>query len=185
MLSKDDIKLHEVVELKKKVENLEDDIESIIYDEEVAVDDYASIPSMNLEGKIIRIKGQKATLLTLDGLSIEVEKNKLHKIEPPKASTKRMSASHYEDKINASLGLELNIIGMHRDEALDALKKYIDACIVKNIKQVRIIHGFGSGVLRKMVHEYLSTLKGVKYRLGDIHEGGGGATVVILHDWAH
>ena len=181
-LSKDDIKLHEVVELKKKVENLQDDIESIIYDEELSIGDYASIPSMNLEGKITRIKGQKATLMTLDGMSVEVEKNKLHKIEPPKSNSTKMKSSHYEDKINTSLGLELNIIGMHRDEALEALKKYIDACIVKNIKQVRIIHGFGSGVLRKMTHEYLSTLKGVKYRLGDIHEGGGGATVVILHD---
>ena len=181
-LSKDDIKLHEVVELKKRVNNLEDDIESIIYNEEIKVDDYVSIPSMNLEGKITRIKGQKATLLTLDGLTIEVEKNKLHKIEAPKSSPSKMKSSHYEEKINTSLGLELNIIGMRRDEALDALKKYIDACIVKNIKQVRIIHGFGSGILRKMTHEYLSTLKGVKYRLGDIHEGGGGATVVIFHD---
>ncbi len=181
-LSKEDIKLHEVVELKKKVENLQDDIESIIYDEEINVGDYASIPSMNLEGKVIRTKGNKATLMSLDGLTVEVEIKKLHKIEPPKASSTRMKSSHYEDKINTSLGLELNIIGMRRDEALDALKKYIDACIVKNIKQVRIIHGFGSGILRKMTHEYLSTLKGVKFRLGDAHEGGGGATVVILHD---
>ena len=181
-LSKDDIKLHEVVELKKKVDNLQDDIESIIYDEDIKVGDYASLPSMNLEGKVTRIKGSKATLMSLDGISVEVEIKKLHKIEPPKSSSSKLKSSHYEDKINTSLGLELNIIGMHRDEALDALKKYIDACIVKNIKQVRIIHGFGSGVLRKMTHEYLSTLKGVKYRLGDIHEGGGGATVVILHD---
>ena len=181
-LSKEDIKLHEVVELKKKVENLQDDIESIIYDEEINVGDYASIPSLNLEGKVIRTKGSKATLMSLDGLTVEVEIKKLHKIEPPKASSTKMKSSHYEDKINTSLGLELNIIGMRRDEALDALKKYIDACIVKNIKQVRIIHGFGSGILRKMTHEYLSTLKGVKFRLGDAHEGGGGATVVILHD---
>ena len=181
-LSKDDIKLHEVVELKKKVDNLQDDIESIIYDEDIKVGDYVSLPSMNLEGKVTRIKGSKATLMSLDGISVEVEIKKLHKIEPPKSSSSKLKSSHYEDKINTSLGLELNIIGMHRDEALDALKKYIDACIVKNIKQVRIIHGFGSGVLRKMTHEYLSTLKGVKYRLGDIHEGGGGATVVILHD---
>ena len=71
---------------------------------------------------------------------------------------------------------------MRRDEALIALKKYLDDCFVKNIKQVRIIHGFGSGILRKMTHEYLDTLKGVKYRSGDMHEGGSGATVVILHD---
>ena len=81
-----------------------------------------------------------------------------------------------DDDIVIYTGYTKNEIG----DKVEALKKYIDACIVKNIKQVRIIHGFGSGVLRKMTHEYLSTLKGVKYRLGDIHEGGGGATVVIL-----
>ena len=71
---------------------------------------------------------------------------------------------------------------MRRDEAKEALINYIDACIVKRYKVVRIIHGFGSGTLRKMVHEYLSTLKNVTYRLGDINEGGGGATVVTFND---
>lgn len=181
-LSKDDIKLHEVVELKKKVENLQDDIETVFYNEEISIDDYVSMPSMNLEGRVIRLKGNKATLMSIDGFEIQVEKAKLHKIEAPKVNIVKNKNEHYEDKINTNVGLELNIIGLHRDEALDTLKKYIDACMVKNLKQVRIIHGFGSGVLRKMTHEYLSSLKGVRFRLGDFHEGGSGATVVIFHD---
>ncbi len=181
-LSKEDIKLHEVVELKKKVESLQDEIEQIIYDEDINIDDYVSVPSLALEGRVIRFKGKKAILRSNDGMDIEVEKNKLHKIEAPKISQVKSKKGAYEDKINTNVGLELNIIGMRRDEALIALKKYLDACFIKNIKQVRIIHGFGSGILRKMTHEYLDTLKGVKYRLGDMHEGGSGATVVILHD---
>ena len=181
-LSRGDLKLHEVVEIKKELTDLKDTPMDIIYDEEVEINDYVSLPELNIEGKIIRFKGDKAVIVTLDGMNVEVKKNKLHKIAPIESTTVKSKGTNYEDKINTSVGLELNIIGLHKDEALDALKKYIDACIVKNIKQVRIIHGFGSGVLRKMTHEYLSTLKGVKYRLGDIHEGGGGATVVILHD---
>ena len=115
-------------------------------------------------------------------MSYDIELNKLHKIAPPKGNVVRKDNANYESKINTSVGLELNIIGMHRDEAKEALIKYLDNVRIKNIKQVRIIHGFGSGVLRKMVHEYLDTLKGVKYRLGDGSEGGGGVTVVILHD---
>ena len=181
-LSSGDLKLHEVIELKKKIEKLEEEEPVIIYDEKINVNDYVSVPHLNIEGKVIRTKGNKATLITRDGMNVEIEINKLHKIPEPVSSKVTAKRQDYEKQINTNVGLELNIIGMHRDEALNALKKYIDACYMKNLKQVRIIHGFGSGVLRKMTHEYLSTLKGVKFKLGDINEGGGGATVVILHD---
>ena len=181
-LSSGELKLHEAIELKKKVENLQDEEPVIIFDEEIRIGDYVSVPHLNLEGKVTRLKSNKAYLLTNDGMSVEIEINKLHKIPTPEVKKVSSKNQHYEDKINTNVGLELNIIGMHRDEALEALKKYIDLCYIKRLKQVRIIHGFGSGVLRKMTHEYLSTLKGVKYRLGDINEGGGGATVVIFND---
>ncbi len=181
-LSSGDIKLHEAIELKKKVNDLKDEEPIIIYDEKIDIDDYVSAPHLNLEGKVVRLKSNKAQLITTDGMSVEIEINKLHKITPPKQEKVSLKRNDYENKINTNVGLELNIIGMHRDEALEALQKYIDTCYIKNLKQVRIIHGFGSGILRKMTHEYLSSLKGVKYRLGDINEGGGGATVVILHD---
>lgn len=181
-LSSGNLKLHEVIELKKKVENLKEEEAVIIYDEKINLNDYVSVPYLNIEGKVSRLKGNKATLITSDGMSVEIELNKLHKIPEPTKKVVTNKKQNYESQINTNVGLELNIIGMRRDEALEALKKYIDACYMKNLKQVRIIHGFGSGILRKMTHEYLSTLKGVKYRLGDSSEGGSGATVVYLHD---
>ena len=69
---------------------------------------------------------------------------------------------------------------MHVEEANSALVKYIDNCRLKHFKQVRIIHGFGSGALRKMTRDYLDTQKDLSYRAGDGSEGGGGATVVIF-----
>ena len=181
-LSGGNLKLHEAIELKKKVEQLKDEETQIIYDEEIQEGDYVSLTSLSINGKVTRINGKKAHILSSDGLSYDIEINKLHKVDAPKSNVVKNRNSNYETKINTNVGLELNIIGMRRDEAKEALEKYLDNCRIKNIKQVRIIHGFGSGILRKMVHEHLSTLKGVKYRLGDINEGGGGATVVILHD---
>ena len=180
-LNNPDIKLHEVIELKKKLDNLKDEVEEINYNEPIQINDYVSLPSLNLEGRVIRIKGNKAHISSNDGFEIDVEIAKLHRIEEPK-TTKIKSRDRYEDKINTSVGLELNIIGMRRDEAKDALIKYLDNCMLKHLKQVRIIHGFGNGILRKMVHEELSKMKNVKFRLGDINEGGGGATVVIFND---
>lgn len=182
-LSNGDLKLHEAIEIKKKVENLKDEEPIIEYNEEIKLGDYVSVPHLNIEGKVDRLTSSKAHIITIEGLGIDVDINKLHKVNRPKDKVSiKSKQQNYENKINTSVGLELNIIGMHRDEAQEALIKYLDSCKIKNLKQVRIIHGFGSGVLRKMVHEYLSNLKGVKYRLGDISEGGGGATVVILHD---
>lgn len=180
-LNNPDIKLHELIELKKKLDNLKDEVEEISYNEPIQINDYVSLPSLNLEGRVIRIKGNKAHISSNDGFEIDVEIAKLHRIEEPK-TTKIKSRDRYEDKINTSVGLELNIIGMRRDEAKDALIKYLDNCMLKHLKQVRIIHGFGNGILRKMVHEELSKMKNVKFRLGDINEGGGGATVVIFND---
>ena len=182
-LSNDNLKLNEAIELKKEVSDMRDEVEALInYDEEVKVNDYVSIPSLSLSGKVISLNSKKGRVRTSDGMLVDVEVNKLHKISAPKNNKVLKDKTNYEYKINTNVGLELNIIGLHVDEAKDALIKYLDACRIKNIKQVRIIHGFGSGALRKMTHEYLSSLKGVKYRLGDGSEGGGGATVVILHE---
>ena len=182
LLNNPNISMHEVVELKHKLEALEDEVEDVTYNEKISVNDYVSIPSLDLEGKVQRLKGDKAHILSSDGLSFDVNINKLHKIDAPKPITNIKSKARYEEKINTSVGLELNIIGLRRDEAKDALIKYLDNCMLKHLSQVRIIHGFGNGILRNMVHEYLKTLKNVTYRLGDINEGGGGATVVIFHD---
>ena len=88
--------------------------------------------------------------------------------------------TNYDLAINTKVGLELNLIGMHVDEAKVALTKYLDNVRLKRLGQVRIIHGFGSGALRKMVRDYLDTQKGLSYRPGGEHEGGGGCTVVIF-----
>ena len=77
--------------------------------------------------------------------------------------------------------MELNLIGLRVDEALNELSRYLDRCLSKKFGTVRIIHGFGSGALRKAVHEYLKTQSYVKaYYLAGAYDGAGGATVVEL-----
>ena len=179
-LSRGDIKPHEVVNLKKRLEELEDAPESIVYDEEIKEGDYVAVPSAGISGKVTRINGNKAHVNSDAGMSFDIEISKLHKVEPPKTKVVRKT-NNYEIGLNTNVGLELNIIGMRVDEAREALDKYIDSCKLKRLGQVRIIHGFGSGALRKMVREYLDKEK-IKYRPGDASEGAGGATVVIFHD---
>ena len=179
-LSKDGTKLHEIIDLKKKLEDLEESEEIIDYNEEIHNGDYVSIPALSINGRITRINGNKARIVSDAGLSFDAELSKLHKINAPKESKVKKSTNPIDLSLGTNVSLELNIIGMHVEEANSALVKYIDNCRLKHFKQVRIIHGFGSGALRKMTRDYLDTQKDLSYRAGDGSEGGGGATVVIF-----
>ena len=175
-----DMKVHEVIALKKELEELEEKQEEEIYNEDINVDDYVSIPSMNIYGKVTRLKGNKAHIVSDSGLAFDVSKEKLHIVPKPKVGKTVVKKTNYDLAINTKVGLELNLIGMHVDEAKVALTKYLDNVRLKRLGQVRIIHGFGSGALRKMVRDYLDTQKGLSYRPGGEHEGGGGCTVVMF-----
>ena len=178
-LSNSDLKLHEVIELKKQLDNLHDKVEEVEYNEEIVVDDYVSIPTLNIDGRVDRLKGNKAHIVCDNGLSFDVEVTKLHKINKPQI-VKKARKTDYDIGLSVSVGLELNIIGLRVDEAMPKVTKYLDSVRLKHLTTVRIIHGFGSGALRKAVHNYLNTQKDLTYRLGGENEGGGGATVITF-----
>ena len=175
-----DMRVHEVIELKKELEELEEKEEEVVYNEEIAVNDFVSIPSMNIYGRVMRMKGNKAHIVSDGGLAFDVDKNKLHKVAQPKVGTSKVKKTNYDLAINTKVGIELNLIGMRVEEAKNALIKYLDNCRLKHLTQVRIIHGFGSGALRNMVRSYLDTQKDLNHRPGGEHEGGGGCTVVLF-----
>lgn len=178
-LNNGNIKLHEVIELKKKLTDLRETEATETFDEEIKVNDYVLMPSLNISGKVTRVSGNKAHINTSDGMSIDVPLNKITKVAEPKSHVK-VHKTNYDARIGEGVGLELNIIGLYVDEAMYELQKYIDGCRVRRHKTVRIIHGYGSGALRKAVHNYLDKQKDLTYRLGDASEGASGATVVIF-----
>ena len=76
---------------------------------------------------------------------------------------------------------EVDLRGMTTDEAELVLSQFIDRAIVGNLTQVTVIHGKGTGAVRKAVHAYLKRCKGVaSFRLGRYGEGESGVTVVEL-----
>ena len=179
-MSKGDLKLHEVIELKAKIEELEENTEIVNYNEEIKVGDAVSIPSLNINGVVKRIKDEKAVISSDAGMDLTVDIAKLHKIDRVITPKKVNKSSHYDELIKTNVGLELNIIGLRVDEAREKIVKYLDDCRIKHFKVVRIIHGFGSGALRKLTHEILSKQKDLSFTLGGASDGGGGATVVTF-----
>lgn len=80
-----------------------------------------------------------------------------------------------------NVSYELDLRGMTSDEALPAIDKYLDDAVLAGLSEVRIIHGKGTGALRRAVTEYLSSHRLVSsHRLGETGEGGSGVTVARL-----
>lgn len=180
LLNKEDVKQHEIIEAKKALDDLAYKESVIDYNEKIEINDYVSVPSLSLKGRVNKISGSKALLISDGGMKITVDVKKLHKIDAP--VKKKVQSTFIDEKImSKSVGLELNLIGQRVEEALENLSKYLDMCRIKNLKQVRIIHGLGSGALKRMTHDYLKKANFIEsYRLGNEYEGGMGATVVIL-----
>ena len=92
-----------------------------------------------------------------------------------------ISAGKIKMSKSASVSPEINLIGKTTDEAIMLLDKYLDDAFISRMKTVRIIHGKGTGVLRKTLQEYLKDHRLVKsYQSGDYHSGGLGVTEVEL-----
>jgi len=81
----------------------------------------------------------------------------------------------------AEISPEINLIGLNVDDACAALDKYLDDCILSHLSVVRIIHGRGTGALKKGIHEYLRKQSFIKsYKQAEFDDGGEAVTVVTF-----
>jgi len=139
---------------------------------------------------------QKGTVLAVSGRELEVQLGSLRtKVKvskctfvshaspaetvPASGGSKRQSSSFMQK--TASIGREIDIRGMMVDEAEQVVGKFLDDAVMAGLSQVLVIHGKGTGALRKGVQAYLKGHRNVQsYAFADINEGGTGATVVNL-----
>ena len=77
--------------------------------------------------------------------------------------------------------LEVNVIGLTVHEAIPEVEAFLDAAVISNLEEVRIVHGVGTGKLRAGIHEFLRTHSSVaEYRFGKYGEGETGVTIVKI-----
>ena len=78
---------------------------------------------------------------------------------------------------------EINVIGQRAEEARDAVDEFLDRAVMATASRVRIVHGYGMGVLRKVIQELLGRHPHVaRFYPAPQQEGGAGATIVELKD---
>ena len=97
--------------------------------------------------------------------------------------TKKPDSSGDRYSINKAFTIqpEINLLGNTVDEAINRLEKYLDDAMIAGLTSVRVVHGKGTGALRKGIHEYLRKLKFVKsYKLAEFGEGDAGVTIVTF-----
>jgi DNA mismatch repair protein MutS2 len=148
---------------------------------EVHPGDRAEHRKFKVTGEVVSVDGAKA-ILNVNGRKMTVETRDLVPAGV-KGAGGRMKARQLSPQPSSLIPetAELNLIGSRVDEALDASDKFLDRALLEGKQAVRIIHGFGTGTLRKAVREHLRKHPAVKsWRPGNENEGGDGATVAVL-----
>ncbi|HYC90402.1 MAG TPA: Smr/MutS family protein [Thermoanaerobaculia bacterium] len=145
----------------------------------VKVGDKAEHRKFKVTGEVVSVNGGKA-VLNVNGRKMTVEtRDLMSKSGPAPAPAKPRQTSTSTDAPEVSA--ELNLIGQRVDEALDESDKFLDRALLEGKEAVRIIHGFGTGTLRKAIRDHLRKHPAVKsYRPGADNEGGDGATIAVL-----
>ena len=142
--------------------------------------------SMNLTGTIGSLPDARGNVTVQMGiLRSQVNISDLEIIEEPSPYTakkfSRTSKSSMKMGKSLTVSPEINLLGKTVDEAVAELDKYLDDAILSHLNTVRVVHGKGTGALRKGIHEYLRRQKHVKsYRLAEFGEGDAGVTIVEL-----
>ena len=181
--NKDEVKTNELADIKNKINKLAKTEESIL-EFEANVGDQVLIKSFNQVGKVIRIKKDiyevRAGNLTLNVKKDDLAPAVIKKEEKKKVLPKEMKNTRGIDEIK-SYKLELDLRGYRYEEVKPALEKFIDQAYLAHVGQVYVIHGFGTGAVRKACYQYFKNSPYVKEtRFGGEGEGLNGVTVVIL-----
>ena len=136
-----------------------------------------------VKGQISKIlKKRNSVEIDRDGIKIIVPLEDVELIDTPEKAPGRTTVPASETVApSANIPNELDIRGLTVDEALRKVEAYLDKAVMSSWDEVRLVHGKGTGALRKAIQEYLSGLPSVKeFRLGKWGEGDLGVTVVKL-----
>lgn len=180
VMSSESFKEHELASLKHKVSNLDiKETNTEVFDEVLNEGDYVYVKPYDKYGTIAKIKKNRYTV-NIGQFAMDFNKNELQLSSKPKEKKpKKTKLSGYNPASHCSLSLDLR--GKRVEEVKDLIDQYLDQALLANLSQVTIIHGFGTGAVRKAVQDYLKNCSFVKkYRYGEEGEGLNGVTVVYL-----
>jgi DNA mismatch repair protein MutS2 len=149
-----------------------------------SVGDRVLVGALQLEGVVLSLSGRDAEI-DVRGKRLRARADELRVLAPASAA----AAHPGRVKVNVDLQpregslVELNLIGCNVDEALTRAEKFLDDALVSEQRSLRVIHGFGTGQLRRAIGEFLRTHPFVAtFGPAPSNQGGGGVTIVELKE---
>ncbi len=138
------------------------------------------LPSLNQKVVVLTLPDNKGEVQVQAGI-MKISA-KLRDLRASKGTKEEKTVKRREAKLNLkSVATSVDLRGMDSEEAIFTTDRYLDEAFLAKIKEVTIIHGKGTGVLRQSISDMLKRHTHVKdYRLGEYGEGGAGVTVVKL-----
>ena len=151
--------------------------------EDVKIGKQVFVPSLSQSGNIISLPDKDNNVLVQLGvIKMTLNINQLEASNDEQKNIKKDVKYHKERSMRIkAISPEINVIGKNVDEACMEIDKYLDECALSGLITVSIIHGKGTGILRKGIQSFLKTHPHVKsYRDGLYGEGEKGVTIVEL-----
>jgi DNA mismatch repair protein MutS2 len=143
--------------------------------------DEIQVADTSIRGELLSVQGDRAWIQR-GSMRFEVPAKELRRLSKTKPDTRLPAESvSIVSEPPADIQREVNLVGLRTREALSQVDTFLDRAVRSGYSQVRIIHGVGSGALRRAVADYLSTSPYcVSFRPGEPGEGGGGVTIATL-----
>ena len=152
--------------------------------EKLVIGDKVKVHSLNQSGVVATLPDKNGNVTVKTGImkvTVNIKDLSLDQSDSVIMATPKRFASSIKRKKASNVSAEIDLRGCLADEAIDLVDKYLDDAYLAGVSPVTIIHGKGTGALRKAVHTFLKTNAHVKsFRLGQYGEGESGVTVVEL-----
>ncbi|MBI3943646.1 MAG: endonuclease MutS2 [Chloroflexi bacterium] len=147
--------------------------------QEILTGDRVWVPSLHNQGEVLSVDGDQAEV-RVGSFRARVDLGELEVVSKRQAEQLVRNISTRSIPTD-DVKSEIQLIGLRGEEALERLEKYLDDAFLANLPKVRIVHGKGSGTLRRLVRDALRENSHVKaFRAGDRYEGDEGVTIAEL-----
>ena len=187
---KGNVKQNEIIAAKGEFNQLERQNENLAHNRvlqrekrrhHVNVGDQVKVLSYGQTGTITKKLAEHEYEVQMGIIKVKVSDRDIEKIGSQQKSQSKPKVRAVSASRRSNIRSELDLRGQRYDEAMTNLDRYIDSALLSGLDVVTIIHGIGTGAIRKGVWQYLKTSKHVKsYNYAPANEGGNGATIVHL-----
>lgn len=168
-----------ILEQKTKQEKEAEDALIVAENQDIQKGDYVRVRATHAIGEVIEIQ-KKKILVNLSGISMLLNLKDVQKIiYVPKENQKQSNIAQTLKNKTYSVSTQLDIRGQRAEAAKSLIEKFLDDAILAGLREVRILHGKGSGALKQLTRDLLKNYKQIE-KFSDAPEEQGGAGITVI-----